>query len=141
MLGLAGRGGPVRTVERFLAARAAKDVFAAAQLMAEDVRFIDSAGEVIAGRANVIESFRRFARLAPDYRIEVSDISSRGNEVLIRGRSVCADARLTGETLWRAAADGRHLREWQGYSPDGTPQLTRILMPELMGEGAAARIG
>ncbi len=139
MLGLAGFRGPVRTVERFLAAIEANDLIALGGLIGPRMRLIDSAGDVIEGRRHALESLRRFARLAPDFRIEVADMSARGDEVLIRGKSVCADPRLTGETLWRAVADGRHIHEWQGFSADGTPQLARILMPELLEERATVR--
>jgi hypothetical protein len=51
--------------------------------------------------------------------------------VLIRGHTTCSDERLTGDVLWRVIADDRRIHEWQSYSVGGTPNLTRILMPEL----------
>lgn len=137
----ARRGGPLRTVERFCAASNANDIVAATDLMAAGFRVIDSTGEAIVGRANVTKAMRRFFKLAPDYRIEVTSMSSRGNEVFVRGRALCSDERLRGEMLWRAVADGRRMHEWQSYSPEGGPHLTRILMPELRPERTRARAG
>ena len=125
------RSGPTRTVERYLAACNANDVAAMAELMAAHFRVIDSTGEAIEGRDNVLLAMRRFVRLAPDYRIEIQQLSARDDHVFVQGRATCSDERLAGDTLWRGIADDQRMYQWQSFSRDCTPHLARILMPEL----------
>ena len=134
--------GPVRTVRRYCSACNAKNLEAMAGMMAEDFRVIDSTGEAVDGRTNALEAMRRFMRLAPDFHIEMTSISSHRNQVFMRGRATCSDHRLAGDVLWRAVADDRQIHEWQSYSPESSgPHLMRILMPELEPAPAERRIG
>ena len=135
------RSGPVRTVERYLEASNANDLDAMAEFMAADFRVIDSTGESVEGRENVLLAMRRFIRLAPDYRIEDLQLSSRGEHVFIKGHTRCSDQRLVGDTLWRALADERQMYEWQSFSRDYAPHLSRILMPELQPFAAGGKPG
>lgn len=137
----ARKSGPQRIVERFCAASNANDLETVARLLAPGFRMIDSAGEAIEGRANAVTALGRFFSLAPDFHIDIADISARGRQVFIRGRAVCSDERFAGEKLWRAVADDRRIHEWQSFSRGGTPHLTRILMPEISSAVPERRAG
>lgn len=122
---------PVRLVRRFCEATNARDRGAMAGMMADDFRLIDNVGDVIAGQDKALAAFRQLTEIAPDLRIEVTQISARGRNVYLRGMAFCSDPRFRGTTLWRATADARRIYEWQGFSARFGPPLVRILAAHL----------
>ena len=134
--------GPVRAVRQYCAACNAKDIAAIARMMAEDFRGIDSTGEAVEGRENALRAMRRFIRIAPDFHLEVTGISSHGDQVFMRGWATCSDERLASDVLRRAVADNHLIHEWQSYSPEsGGPHLNRILMRGFESAWRERRIG
>lgn len=136
-MGLFSReSGPMRTVRLYCEASNANDLAAMTRLMDENFRVVDSTGEMVEGRDNVLEAMRRFVALAPDFHIEITDMFSRGEQVFMRGRASCSQEGLTGDVMWRAEADSRRILRWESFAPEQPARLTRILMPGLSVDAA-----
>src|SRR4029453_12725352 len=76
--------------------------------MADDHRFIDTAGNTCTGKPACLEAWRGFFASFPDYRNVFDNVrSSPGGIVMVHGRSECSVAALAGPARWRAVvADG-----------------------------------
>jgi ketosteroid isomerase-like protein len=84
-----------------------------AELMTDDHRFVDSAGQVVEGKAACLDAWTGFFAAYPDYRNEFENVVVRDRVVTIRGRSVCSVPELDGPALWSArVADGK-VSEWR----------------------------
>lgn len=99
---------------------------AVAERMSPGGAFVDSLGRRIGGRAALLEAWRAYFRMVPDYRIEVAGMMVDGLEALLHGRArgtVHRDglAREGGgfemPAAWRAVSDGgRRLTLWQVFA-------------------------
>jgi len=116
-------------VEAFVAAvnsgRAEKIVGA----MAPDALFIDSLGNRIEGKAALLDGWRGYLRLFPDYRVEIESIFVEEREALLHGwagATLHRDARpVEGgawriPAAWRARTDTRRVLLWQVFA-DNSP--------------------
>jgi ketosteroid isomerase-like protein len=73
------------------------------RLMADDHRFIDTAGNTFAGKAACLEAWRGFFASFPDYRNVFDNLhGGPGGIVEVHGRSECSVAALAGPARWRA---------------------------------------
>jgi SAM-dependent methyltransferase len=106
----------------FNAAINRRDVQGLEPLMAEDHRFIDSAGNSIDGKASCLDAWRGFFDAFPDYRNVFDTVRSRpGGIVDVFGHSECSDPALDGPARWRVVvADGLVL-EWRVFEADDVP--------------------
>jgi ketosteroid isomerase-like protein len=93
-----------------------RDLDALAELMTDGHTFIDSDGNVLAGRKRVLEAWQGFFEAFPDYRNEWARVIPMGSTVIAVGRSRCsAEPALDGPAIWAArTADGR-VSEWRVY--------------------------
>ena len=83
-------------------------------LMTEDHRFVDSAGQEVAGRAACVDAWRGFFASFPDYRNVFEQIREVApGELVVDGRSVSSDPRLDGPARWSATVVGGQVRRWQ----------------------------
>ena len=92
--------------------------------------FVDSLGRRIEGRSALLEGWRFYFRMIPDYRIEVEGMMVEDLEALVYGRArgtVHRDGRAVDggaweiPAAWRATTDGaRRLKLWQVYA-DNSP--------------------
>jgi SnoaL-like domain len=83
-------------------------------LMTDDHTFIDSDGNVLAGRSRVLEAWKGFFEAFPDYRNEWSRVIPRDGTVIAVGRSVCAtEPALHGAAIWTARIAGDRVSEWR----------------------------
>jgi ketosteroid isomerase-like protein len=112
-------------VEAFVAAvnsgRAEKVVSA----MTGSPVFIDSLGTRIEGKPAVLDGWRAYYRLFPDYRIEVDALFTEGREAMLHGRA-SATLHRAGRPVdggswqipaaWRAVTDSRRVIEWQVFA-------------------------
>ena len=87
--------------------------------------FIDSLGGRIEGKAALLDGWRAYLRLFPDYRIEIDGWFFRGREAMLHGRAggtLHRDGRAVDggrwEVLaaWRAETDSRKVNVWQVYA-------------------------
>jgi ketosteroid isomerase-like protein len=105
-----------RTVIAFNEAINRRDLASLERLMADGHTFIDSDGNVLAGRTDVLEAWKGFFEAFPDYRNDWSRVIARGSSVIALGRSVCStEPALDGPAIWTArTADGK-VAEWRVY--------------------------
>lgn len=87
--------------------------------------FIDSLGAETSGRDTMLEGWRAYFRLIPDYRIEVAGWFVEGQSALLHGGAsgtLYRDSRPVPNGAWRIPAawrlvsDGRKVAEWQVYA-------------------------
>jgi ketosteroid isomerase-like protein len=84
------------------------------QLMADDHRFIDTAGNTITGKPARLAAWRGFFASFPDYRNVFDNLHSRrGGIVEVHGRSECSVAALAGPARWRAVVADGLVVEWR----------------------------
>jgi ketosteroid isomerase-like protein len=91
------------------------DLEGLAALMTDDHTFIDAANAAVHGKEHVVEAWKRFFALFPDYRNIFDRIESRDHLVTIRGRSTCSEQLLDGPALWTAKVRGDKVAEWRVY--------------------------
>ena len=84
-------------------------------LIADDHVFIDTAGNRVVGRTDVVKAWQSFFEAFPDYYNEFKTMIERGSEVVVEGQSYCSDSRLSGPALWRAELKDSKLIKWRVY--------------------------
>ena len=96
-----------------------------ANAMSLDGVFVDSLGRRTEGRQALLDAWRGYFRLFPDYRIEIDAVMTDGQEAMLHGRargSLHRDGRAVPgggweiPAAWRAVSDGRKLSLWQVYA-------------------------
>jgi ketosteroid isomerase-like protein len=110
-----------RVAVRFNQAINQHDLAVLGKLMTDDHAFIDSNGDVFAGKEEVLRAWDGFFAAFPDYRNEWSEVSTIGGIVVALGRSVCStEEALDGPAIWTARTEGERVSEWRVY--DDTPE-------------------
>lgn len=99
---------------------------AVAERMTREGAFVDSLGRRIEGRAALLDGWRAYFRMVPDYRIELDGMLVDGLEALLHGRArgtVHRDGHAVEggafemPAAWRATSDGgRRLTLWQVFA-------------------------
>ena len=93
--------------------------------------FVDSLGDRLAGKAALLDGWRGYLRLFPDYRIEVEAIFVEEREALLHGwagATLHRDARPVADgawripAAWRALTDSRRVLLWQVFADNGPVQ-------------------
>jgi ketosteroid isomerase-like protein len=108
-------------VVRFNEAVNGRDLQTLGKLMTDDHTFIDSSGEVFAGKEKVLRAWDGFFAAFPDYRNEWAEVLTIGGTVVAIGRSVCStEPTLDGPAIWTARTQGGRVSEWRVY--DDTPE-------------------
>jgi ketosteroid isomerase-like protein len=93
-----------------------RDLDALEGLMTDAHTFIDSDGNVLAGRTQVFEAWKGFFEAFPDYRNNWSKVIPRASTVIAVGRSVCpTEPALDGPAIWTARTAGDKVAEWRVY--------------------------
>jgi len=104
----------------FNAAINRRDLPGLGRLMADDHRFIDTAGAQTAGKPACLEAWRGFFESFPDYRNVFDNLRSRsGGTVEVHGRSECSVAALAGPARWRAVVADGLVVEWRVFDATG----------------------
>ena len=117
---------PDRVAAEFNEAINRRDLGVLADLMTEDHTFVDSDGNVFAGRAQVVAAWEGFFAAFPDYRNEWAHVSTTGELVVALGRSVCStEEALDGPAIWTARTERGRVTEWRVY--DDTLESRRRL--------------
>jgi ketosteroid isomerase-like protein len=100
----------------FNAAINRRDLAGLGRLMADDHRFIDTAGDTVTGKPACMEAWRGFFASFPDYRNVFDNLRSRsGGIVEVHGRSECSVAALDGPARWRAVVADGLVVEWRVF--------------------------
>jgi len=102
---------------------------AAGQRMHLSGLFVDSLGNRLEGRRALVEGWRAYYRLVPDYRIEIDGMIVDGLEAMLHGRARGTVYRgglpveggaFEVPAAWRATSDGgRALTLWQVFADNG----------------------
>ena len=102
-----------------------QDLAELAGLMTADHRFIDSLGAEFSGRDAMREGWRHYFKMAPDYKIEVTESLCKGEVVVLLGiarGTYSTDGTLDPENAWQMPAAWRariiagQVAEWQVYA-------------------------
>ena len=97
--------------------------------MHADAVFIDSLGNRIEGKAALLDGWRGYLRLFPDYRVEIEAIFVEDREAMLHGwagATLHRDGRRMEDggwripAAWRAATDSRRITLWQVFA-DNSP--------------------
>jgi hypothetical protein len=97
--------------------------------MHADAVFIDSLGNRIEGKAELLDGWRAYLRLFPDYRVEIAAIFVEEREAMLHGRAggtlhranrPVEGGRWEIPAAWRAVTDSRRVTLWQVYA-DNSP--------------------
>jgi len=126
---------PLQVAQAFVERINASDVDGLAVLMTEDHRFVDSLGNVVAGREAMKKGWVGYFGMVPDYRLSIDEWLSEGPVVVMLGTAngtYVPDGARKPERRWstpaaiRAAIDGDLVAEWRVYA-DNEPirQLMR----------------
>jgi SnoaL-like domain len=116
---------PVEICRRFVESINVHDLDGLGIQLPPEHRFVDSLGVEVRGRDTVVERWRQYFRMVPDYRVEVARSFSDGPEVLLLGvahGTYTADGKLepgnswSTPGVWRALIREGLVAEWQVYA-------------------------
>jgi len=128
--------------EQFVHAINAHDLERLASLMTSDHRFIDSMGDLVEGREAMLEGWKAYFAMVPDYKLEISDcfVATKGaTEVMLVGEASGsyqskgvrrADSSWSTPAALRAVARDDQIAEWQVYA-DNEPIRQQMRAPLL----------
>lgn len=97
--------------------------------MDADAAFIDSLGNRIEGKAALLDGWRAYLRLFPDYRVEIEAVFVDEREAMLHGwagATLHRDGRAVEgggwriPAAWRAVTDSRRITLWQVFA-DNSP--------------------
>ena len=94
-------------------------------LMSADHQFIDSDGTSTSGRDVMLENWRSFFEMWPDYRNEFRECYILGEQVIAVGRSCCSEKLLDGPAIWSARVQDGCVTEWRIW--DDTPESRNMI--------------
>ena len=118
---------PAKVAIAFVEACNARDIDAVARVLDPHIVFSDSRGERLEGAAAVLAAVAQVNAVAPDLRVELDKVVSRGELVLLSGRSLSANPALTVATQWSARVRDGLLVEWQAYGRPADGSLVGLL--------------
>jgi ketosteroid isomerase-like protein len=96
------------------------DLAGLGRLMADDHRFIDTAGDTVIGKPACLEAWRGFFESFPDYRNVFDNVRSSSDGIVeVHGRSECSVAALAGPARWRAVVADGLVVEWRVFDATG----------------------
>jgi ketosteroid isomerase-like protein len=116
---------PADTARQFIDRINAHDVPGIVGLLAEDHHFIDSLGNVLAGRQALALGWGAYFAMVPDYTIDLASVFENGATVILLGSAhgtYAPDGKLRGDFAWstpaafRARIDNGLVAEWQVYA-------------------------
>ena len=121
------RNRSVRIVERFIDAVNRRDLDGVGAVISDDFRIVDSQGEWLEGRDEVLRAHARFFELEPNFNLSAESKVARGDEVLVKGSVTASDPSLALDTLWKARVAGDKVTYFQSFGPPEAPHLARAL--------------
>jgi ketosteroid isomerase-like protein len=92
-----------------------RDVDGLAELMTDDHKFVDDAGNVTKGKSAMKEGWREFFEKYPDYRNEFTSVTVHDKVVVMVGHSMCSFKLLDGPNIWIAKIAGGRVSEWRVF--------------------------
>ena len=119
---------PQDIAEQFVRAINAHDLERLAYLMTSDHRFIDSMGDVVEGRDAMVDGWKAYFAMVPDYKLEISHCfvaTKNATEVMLVGEASGsyqskglrrADSSWSTPAAVRAVVRDDQVAEWQVYA-------------------------
>ena len=107
---------PKQIALQFNAQITAHNIDGLAALMSAAHRFIDRDGQVTAGKEAMLDAWRRFFALFPDYVNTFTRVESRGNLVVLHGFATWEAGAAPDHAIWTARVEGGVVAEWRIYS-------------------------
>jgi predicted SnoaL-like aldol condensation-catalyzing enzyme len=107
---------PKRIALQFNAQISAHDLAGLAALMSADHRFIDRDGQVTAGKAAMIDAWRRFFVLFPDYVNTFTRVEAQGELVVLYGYATWHPGDPPDYAIWTARIESGLVAEWHIYA-------------------------
>ena len=111
---------PVKIALAFVGRINAKDVDGLCALMTKNHRFVDSMGDLHAGRERMREGWRRYLALFPDYRVTVTHTFSAGARAALfgstRARYAPSGRLVAMRAAWLVTVRGRLVAEWRVFA-------------------------
>lgn len=114
----------VEVVIRFITAVNIQNSDSISDLISDDHKFTDSLGNVFRGKDIMINGWKNYLHLFPDYKIEVDEIYHNENKVMFTGKA-SGTYLSAGESLkenhweiyaaWRAFVIDGKIKEWQVF--------------------------
>jgi limonene-1,2-epoxide hydrolase len=102
--------------------------------MTPDHRFVDSLGTAVEGRERMVEGWRQYFQMVPDYHIDIARSFADGAEVALlgaargtysRGGQLSSTGAWQTPAAWRAIVRDGRIAEWQVYA-DNEPIRQRM---------------
>lgn len=104
------------------------DVTGLAELMSDDHTFIDAHNNSITGKANMIQGWKGYYSMFPDYKIEVDEFYEAGSTYVMMGFASGTYKRLNPEknhwklpAAWKAVVENGKIKHWQVYCDTKVP--------------------
>ena len=103
---------PKQIALHFNAQITAHNIDGLAALMSPDPRFIDRVGQITAGKLAMLNAWRRFFALFPDYVNTFTRVESRGNLVVLHGYATWHPGDPPDYAIWTARIEAGLVAEW-----------------------------
>jgi ketosteroid isomerase-like protein len=126
---------PTDRAFRFVEAINEADIRTMGEMMSGDHVFVDSDGTELHGREVVLDAWRRYFSMMPEYTIEVEETFRREGTVVIVGRAAGTYAvegpprpedRWSVPAAWRAVVAGDRIAVWQVFvNPEPILEIMR----------------
>ena len=100
-----------------------RDLNGLSKLMTDDHTLVTNS--ILQGKGKVLEAWREFFKLLPDYKNTFNIIELQDDFVRVIGHSTCSDKRLDGPALWMVKVQGNKIAEWRVY--DDTPENRELI--------------
>jgi len=98
------------------------DLVGLSDLMTDDHKFVDLAGDSLIGREAMKEAWREYMSRFPDYMIHISEVFEIDNEVVLVGRTTGSHLQIPrseefagGTLIWVAIIEDDKIAEWRLY--------------------------
>ncbi len=92
------------------------DLAGLTRLMTEDHAFIDREGRTHQPKNLLVEGWRDFFKMFPDYRNTFTRVESRDNMVIIVGHAYWSEDQAYDPAIWTATIIDDRVREWRVYA-------------------------
>ncbi|MFC2124627.1 nuclear transport factor 2 family protein [Bacteroidota bacterium] len=97
-----------------------QDIEGLSDLMAESHTFIDRAGESHGPKSQMVEGWKHFFQMFPDYRNTFEKAQTAGNQVFIQGFAYWSEEEPYDPVIWTAILQDNLVSEWRIY--EDTPE-------------------
>ena len=84
-------------------------------LMAEDHRFIDRAGEEVIGKERMLKGWSEFFELFPEYQNIFEKVERIGNLVILFSYAIWRTGEVPDRAIWTATIENNLVSEWHIY--------------------------